>query len=94
MELMSELEGFHFAEPDGAFYSFPCIDHYFGKSDGETTINNADDFSMYLLNKGHVSTVTGSAFGDEQCIRISFANSMANIEKGFAQIKGAIARLT
>lgn len=93
MELMKEVEGFSFAEPDGAFYAFPCIDYYFGKSDGEETINNADDFAMYLLNKGHVSTVTGSAFGDEQCIRISFANSMANIEKGFACIKEAVSRL-
>lgn len=93
MELMKELEGFHFAEPDGAFYAFPCIDFYFGKSDGEQTIQNADDFSMYLLNRGHVSTVTGSAFGDEQCIRISFANSMANIEKGFAKIKEALSSL-
>jgi len=93
MVLMKELEGFHFAEPDGAFYAFPCIDFYFGKSDGETTIGNADDFSMYLLNKGHVTTVTGSAFGDEQCIRISFANSMANIEKGFERIREAISQL-
>ncbi|HZH36740.1 MAG TPA: pyridoxal phosphate-dependent aminotransferase [Flavisolibacter sp.] len=93
MALMQELEGFHFAEPDGAFYAFPCIDHYFGKSDGVDTIKNADDFSMYLLNKGHVTTVTGSAFGDDQCIRISFANSMANIEKGFNQIKKALEAL-
>lgn len=93
MELMKDLTGFHFAEPDGAFYAFPCVDSFFGKSDGEMTISNASDFSMYLLNKGHVSTVTGSAFGDEQCIRISFANSMANIEKGFAKIKQAIAAL-
>lgn len=93
MELMKNLEGFHFAVPDGAFYSFPCIDSYFGKSDGETTITNADDFSMYLLNKAHVSTVTGSAFGDAQCIRISFANSMANIEKGFGRIREAVSQL-
>jgi aspartate aminotransferase len=93
MALMQEIEGFHFAEPDGAFYAFPCIDHYFGKSDGVDTIKNADDFSMYLLNKGHVTTVTGSAFGDDQCIRISFANSMANIEKGFNQIKKALEAL-
>lgn len=93
MALMQELEGFHFAEPDGAFYAFPCIDHYFGKSDGVDIIKNADDFSMYLLNKGHVTTVTGSAFGDDQCIRISFANSMANIEKGFNQIKKALEAL-
>jgi aspartate aminotransferase len=93
LELMEGLEGFHFAAPDGAFYAFPCIDHYFGKTDGETTIRNASDFSMYLLNKGHVNTVTGSAFGDDQCIRISFANSMANIEKGFQRIKNAVANL-
>jgi aspartate aminotransferase len=93
MELMAGIEGFHFAEPDGAFYAFPCIDSFFGKSDGEETIRNADDFAMYLLNKGLVSTVTGSAFGDEQCIRISFANSMENIEKGFARIKEAVGKL-
>lgn len=91
MELMKELKGFHFVKPDGAFYAFPCIDYYFGKTDGEVTINDATDFSMFLLNKGHVSTVAGSAFGDDQCIRISFANSMENIEKGFAKIKKALA---
>ncbi len=93
LELMGEIKGFSFTEPDGAFYAFPCIDYYFGKSDGETTINNCDDLCMYLLNTAHVSTVTGSAFGDDQCIRISFANSMQNIEKGFERIKSALARL-
>lgn len=93
MELMHGIEGFRFAEPDGAFYAFPVIDSFFGKSDGEETINNADDLSMYLLNKGHVSTVTGSAFGNDQCIRLSFANSMANIEKGFGRIKTALEAL-
>ncbi|HEU0110614.1 MAG TPA: pyridoxal phosphate-dependent aminotransferase [Flavisolibacter sp.] len=93
MELLKEIEGFRFAEPDGAFYAFPCVDFYFGKSDGEEVIKNADDLCMYLLNKAHVSTVTGSAFGDEQCIRISFANSMENIEKGFSRIKEALKKL-
>jgi len=93
LQLMQEIEGLEFAEPDGAFYAFPCVDHYFGKSDGEEVINNASDLSMYLLNKGHVSTVTGSAFGDDRCLRLSFANSMANIEKGFDRIKTALARL-
>ncbi|HEY0356894.1 MAG TPA: pyridoxal phosphate-dependent aminotransferase [Flavisolibacter sp.] len=92
-ELMKRIPGFEFAEPDGAFYSFPCVDHYFGKSDGEEVIRNADDLAMYLLNKGHVSTVTGSAFGDDRCLRISFANSMANIEKGFGRIEEALGRL-
>ena len=93
LDLMKEIPGFRFAPPDGAFYAFPCVDYYFGKSDGEEMISNADDLSMYLLNKGHVSTVTGSAFGDKQCIRISFANSMENIEKGFARIREALAKL-
>lgn len=94
IELMSGIKGFEFAEPDGAFYAFPCVDYYFGKSDGEEVIQNADDLCMYLLNKGHVSTVTGSAFGDERCIRISFANSMENIEKGFQRISSALAKLS
>jgi aspartate aminotransferase len=93
MELLGEIKGFRFTEPDGAFYAFPCVDYYFGMSDGENTINNADDLCMYLLNTAHVSTVTGSAFGDEQCIRISFANSMQNIEKAFDRIKSALSRL-
>jgi aspartate aminotransferase len=93
MQLMKEIKGFEFSEPDGAFYAFPRVDHYFGKSDGEELINNADDLAMYLLNKAHVSTVTGSAFGDENCLRLSFANSMANIEKGFERIRVALERL-
>lgn len=93
MELMHTIEGFRFAEPDGAFYAFPCVDFYFGKSDGEEVIRNADDLCMYLLNKAHVSTVTGTAFGDSQCLRLSFANSMENIEKGFARIAEALKKL-
>ena len=93
LNLMRGIEGFRFPEPDGAFYAFPCVDHYFGKKDGGDVIKNADDLSMYLLNKGHVSTVTGSAFGDDHCIRLSFANSMENIEKGFGRIKDALAKL-
>jgi aspartate aminotransferase len=93
LELMADIPGFRFVKPDGAFYAFPCVDAYFGKSDGESTINNADDLAMYLLMKAHVSTVTGSAFGDKQCLRLSFANSMENIEKGFARIKEALAKL-
>jgi len=93
MQLMKELKGFEFSEPDGAFYAFPRVDYYFGKSDGEERINNADNLAMYLLNKAHVSTVTGSAFGDDNCLRLSFANSMHNIEKGFERIKVALEKL-
>jgi len=93
LNLMSQIEGFRFAQPDGAFYAFPCVDHYFGKKDGGAVIEDADGLAMYLLNKAHVSTVTGSAFGDEQCLRISYANSMENIEKGFERIIDALKKL-
>jgi len=93
MQLLQGIEGLQVAAPDGAFYAFPCVDHYFGKSDGQETISNADDLCMYLLNKGHVSTVTGSAFGDERCIRLSFANNMTNIENGMERIHTALRKL-
>ena len=93
MELLATIPGVVCSEPDGAFYVFPNVSHFFGKADGDDKIENADDLCMYLLNKAHVSTVTGRAFGEPNCIRISFANSMENIEKGFAKIKDALAKL-
>jgi aspartate aminotransferase len=93
MELLAELPFIKCSEPQGAFYVFPEVDHYFGKTDGEEVIHNADELCMYLLNKAHVSTVTGKAFGEPGCIRISFANSMENIETGFARIKAALEKL-
>lgn len=93
MELLADIPGVQCSEPEGAFYVFPCVSDYFGKKDGDTVIENADDLCMYLLNKGHVSTVTGKAFGEPNCIRISFANSMDNIEKGFDKIKKSLAGL-
>jgi len=93
MELVKDIPGIECSQPQGAFYVFPSVKNYFGRSDGEETIGNADDLCMYLLNKAHVSTVTGRAFGEPNCIRISFANSMENIEKGFAKIKEALAKL-
>jgi len=94
MELFATMPGIECSKPQGAFYVFPQVNHFFGKADGEHKIGNADDLCMYLLNNAHVSTVTGSAFGEPNCIRISFANSMENIEKGFGKIKDALARLT
>jgi Aspartate/tyrosine/aromatic aminotransferase len=93
IELMSDIPGLTFPEPDGAFYVFPTISQYFGKSDGEETIRDADDLCMYLLNKAHVSTVTGRAFGEPTAIRISFANSMEKIEEGWKRIGAALAKL-
>ena len=93
MELLAEIPGFTCKEPDGAFYVFPSVKDYFYKKDGDQMIGNADDLCMYLLNKAHVSTVSGSAFGEPDCIRISFANNLENIEKGFSRIREALARL-
>lgn len=92
-QLLKQLPGIQCAKPDGAFYIFPTIRSYFGRSDGQETISNADELCMYLLNKAHVSTVTGRAFGNNDCIRISFANSMENIERGFARIIEALGKL-
>ena len=87
MELLSQIPDVECNDPDGAFYVFPRIDKYFGKKNGENIIENADDLCMYLLNTAHVSCVNGAAFGDAGCIRISFANSIQNIEEGFKRIK-------
>lgn len=93
MELIKEIPGIKCFEPEGAFYIFPDVSSYYGKSDGEQTISNASDFSMYLLNTAHVSSVMGDAFGEPNCVRFSFANSMENIEKAFVRIKAALAKL-
>lgn len=93
LALMAEIPLLKANVPDGAFYVFPDITKCIGKSYGEGTIQSADDLAMYLLNIAHVSTVTGKAFGDSGCIRLSFANSINNIEKGLARIKQALAQL-
>jgi aspartate aminotransferase len=93
IELLKEIPGLKYHNPEGAFYIFPVISQYFGKSDGADKINNADDLCMYLINKAHVSTVTGSAFGAPNSIRISFANSMEKIETGYRRIIDALAKL-
>lgn len=93
LELVSEIPGWKLAEPDGAFYVFPQVSAYFGKTDGTTTINDADDLCMYLLNVAHVSTVTGRAFGTPDCIRLSFANSLPKIEEAYRRIKEALGKL-
>lgn len=93
LELVKQVPGLKCFEPQGAFYIFPDVRSYYGKSDGTTTINNANDLCMYLLNTAHVSSVMGDAFGEPNCVRFSFANSMQNIEKGWARIKDALAKL-
>ncbi|MGZ3839840.1 MAG: pyridoxal phosphate-dependent aminotransferase [Flavisolibacter sp.] len=93
MELIREVPGVTCFEPEGAFYIFPDMSSYYGKSDGTTKISNAADLCMYLLNTAHVSSVMGDAFGEPDCVRFSFANSMQNIEKGWQRIKDALAKL-
>ena len=87
MELLKEIPGIRYTEPDGAFYIFPEVKGYFGKKAGEEVIHNASDLCMYLLNTAHVSTVSGDAFGEPSCIRISFANNQNNIKEGLKRIK-------
>lgn len=93
MELVQSIPMIKCSEPKGAFYVFPEVDQYFGRSDGTHIINDADDLCMYFLNTANVSTVTGRAFGAPNCIRISFANSMENIERGFEKIRLALEKL-
>jgi len=94
LELVKEVPGIKCSAPDGAFYIFPDVSAYYGKSDGQTTIKNSGDFCMYLLNTAHVSSVMGEAFGDPDCVRFSFANSLPKIEEAWARIKKALAKLS
>jgi aspartate aminotransferase len=93
LELMQTIPGLICPPPTGAFYVFPDMSAYFDKTDGETTIRNAADLSMYLLNKAHVSSVMGDAFGEPRCVRFSFANSRENIKEGWRRISDALAAL-
>ena len=93
LALVNDIPGFKCFAPQGAFYVFPDVSAYYGKSDGSTSIKNAPDFSMYILNEANVSSVMGDAFGEPNCVRFSFANSMPNIEKAWARIKDALAKL-
>lgn len=93
LQLVNEVPGFKCFKPEGAFYVFPDVSAYYGKSDGTQTIQNAADLSMYILNNAHVSSVMGDAFGEPKCVRFSFANSMGNIEKAWGRIKEALLKL-
>lgn len=86
---LKSIPGFKVNVPDGAFYAFPDISHFFGKSDGETTIKNSNDFSLYLLEKAHVATVAGEGFGAPDCIRISTAASDESLEEAIERIRKA-----
>lgn len=93
-ELLKELPDVKCVEPQGAFYIFPDVTYYFGKKYGDQVINNSDDLCMYLLGEAHVSTVSGDAFGQPGYIRISFANSLENIEEAFKRMKEGLGKLS
>lgn len=93
LNLLSEIPGIKLNHPDGAFYIFPDISWYFGKSDGKTTIGNSNDLCMYLLNKVFVALVPGDAFGDPRCIRFSYATSKEKLTEAARRIKEALGQL-
>jgi aspartate aminotransferase len=88
--LLNEIPGFKLNQPQGAFYVFPDVSHYFGKTIGGKQIENASDFALFLLEEAHVATVTGEAFGNENCIRISYAASDEHIRTAVARIAAAL----
>ena len=93
VKLAKEVPGFEVNDPHGAFYLFPKCSYYFGKTDGERTINNSMDFAIYLLEVGHVATVGGDAFGSPECFRMSYATSDENIVEALRRIKEAVSKL-
>lgn len=94
LEKLKEVPGIKTYVPNGAFYIFPDVSEYFGKSDGETTIHNASDFCMYILNKAHVSLVTGEAFGAPECVRLSYAASDEALVEAINRIKDTLSKLS
>lgn len=93
VDIVKDIPGLKFFVPEGAFYLFPDVSYYFGKSDGKTTIKDATELTMYLLEHALIATVTGVAFGEPNCLRISFATSDENLKKGLTRMKEALAKL-
>jgi aspartate aminotransferase len=90
LDLLSEIPGLKLNQPQGAFYVFPDVSSYFGKTIKGKTIENANDFALFLLEEAHVATVTGEAFGNPDCIRISYAASQEEIKTAIERIKNAL----
>ncbi len=93
IKLLRSISGFKVNDPDGAFYVFPDISYFFGKKIGDTAIKNSTDFSLFLLEEAHVATVTGEAFGNNNCIRISYAASESNIIEAIKRIKKVLNKI-
>ena len=90
LDLLSKIKGFNLNKPEGAFYVFPDISYYFGKTIKGIEIQNANDFSMLLLEKANVATVTGEAFGQPNCIRISYATSQELLTEAMSRISNLL----
>ncbi|MBS1764558.1 MAG: pyridoxal phosphate-dependent aminotransferase [Bacteroidetes bacterium] len=93
LDLMKDIPGWKTNKPEGAFYVFPDISFYFGKSDGKKVIATPSDLCMYLLQDAKVALVTGEAFGDNQCIRFSYATSDDLLKEAIRRIKESLAKL-
>ena len=93
VKLAKDIHGLEVIEPKGAFYLFPKCNYFFGKSTDDYYIKNSTDLSMYLLEKAHVATVGGDAFGESNCLRMSYATSDENIQEAFRRIKNALEQL-
>ena len=93
LNLMKDIPGWKINEPQGAFYVFPDVHYYFGKRNGETVIKNPNDLCMYLLKDAKVSLVTGEAFGDDKCVRFSYATSDKLLVEAIRRIKESLAKL-
>ncbi|MBN2274327.1 MAG: pyridoxal phosphate-dependent aminotransferase [Bacteroidales bacterium] len=93
VKLVRDIEGLKVYDPEGSFYVFPLVTYYLGKSVNGRTINNTTDLCLYLLEEAHISTVPGEAFGDPDCIRISFANSDENLIEAMRRMKEALGRM-
>jgi aspartate aminotransferase len=91
--LLKEIPGIKANYPQGAFYFFPDVSYYYGKSDGVNTIKNGDDFCLYMLEKGHVSLVPGGAFGEENCVRLSYAASEKELIEAMTRMTNTLALL-
>jgi aspartate aminotransferase len=90
---LKKMQGIKVSDPEGAFYAFPDISSFFGRKHNDNTIKNAEDMSMYLLHEANVATVSGSAFGEDNCIRISFATSMTNLMQAMERVGEALGKL-
>ncbi|HNG90559.1 MAG TPA: aminotransferase class I/II-fold pyridoxal phosphate-dependent enzyme, partial [Saprospiraceae bacterium] len=93
LSMLEEIPGIKTNQPDGAFYIFPDVTYFFGKSDGYTTIRNADDFCDYVMSQGYVGLVSGAAFGDPNCFRLSYAASEEQLREAVRRMKDVLGRL-